>query len=258
MLALLTSPEAWISLVTLTALEIVLGIDNIVFISILSGKLPQNLQRRARRLGLFFALCTRLLLLLAISWVMGLDATLFTLAGHAFAGRHLILLGGGLFLVAKSTLEIFERLEVQQQGQTVPKGGNTLTWVVVQIMFLDIVFSLDSVITAVGMVQNIEIMMAAVVVAVAIMMVFAGPVGDFVNRHPSMKMLALAFLLLVGVMLLAEAFGQHVNKGYIYFAMAFSLAVELINMRVRKAQARPLPLHHGLEGELLPRDNQSA
>ncbi len=249
MLQLFTTGEAWVSLLTLTALEVVLGIDNIVFISILSGKLPQAQQKRARQLGLAFALITRLALLLAITWVMSLNRVLFTIAGVEIAGRHLILLVGGLFLIGKATLEIFDRLEVEHAAAEVPAGSSTLAWVVAQIAILDLVFSLDSVITAVGMVGQIAIMMLAVILAVVIMMVFAGPVGDFVNRHPSIKILALAFLLLVGVMLVAEGLGQHINKGYVYFAMAFSLAVELINMRVRRAHARPLARHHAYEAE---------
>jgi predicted tellurium resistance membrane protein TerC len=240
-LEVFATPDAWVSLATLTALEIVLGIDNIVFITILAGKLPAAEQGRARRLGLAFALITRLALLFAISWIMSLDQALVTLRGHPLTGRHIILLVGGLFLIFKATKEIFERLEVEEQHAAKP-AGSTLVVIVLQIMLLDIVFSLDSVITAVGMVQHVSIMAAAMIIAVAIMLLFAGPVGDFVNRHPSMKILALSFLLLVGVLLVAEAFGQHIDKGYVYFAMAFSLGVELINMRVRKAQ-RPVALH---------------
>ncbi len=239
--------EAWVSLVTLTALEIVLGIDNIVFITILAGKLPAAEQPRARRLGLAFALVTRVLLLLGITWLMSLDATLATVAGVSVSGRSLILLAGGLFLIAKATLEIFERLEVEHAETEPPAGRGKLAWVVVQIGVLDIVFSLDSVITAVGMASQVVIMIIAVVLAVAIMMAFAGPVGDFVNRHPSMKMLALAFLLMVGVLLVAESLGQHVDKGYVYFAMAFSLGVELLNIRARRARARPVHLHSAYE-----------
>jgi predicted tellurium resistance membrane protein TerC len=247
---LLTSADAWVSLVTLTALEIVLGIDNIVFITILAGKLPEPEQPRARRLGLAFALVTRILLLFGISWLMSLDETLATVAGFELSGRHLILLVGGLFLIGKATYEIFERLEVEHDAAEPPAGRSRLVWVIVQIMLLDVVFSIDSVITAVGMSGHLAIMVTAVVLAVAIMMVFAGPVGDFVNRHPSMKVLALAFLLLVGVLLVAEAFGQHIDKGYVYFAMAFSLAVELLNMRARKARARPVHLHNAYETDL--------
>jgi len=249
MLDIFSTPEGWVSLATLTTLEIVLGIDNIVFITILSGKLPENQQHLARRLGLGFALITRLLLLGTITWIMGLDQTLFTVLDIAVSGRSIILMVGGVFLLTKATLEIYDKLEVEHGPTDVPKGASTLTWVVIQIMLLDIVFSLDSVITAVGMVGQLSIMMLAVVLAVIIMMVFAGPVGDFINRHPSLKILALAFLLMVGVLLVAEALGQHINKGYVYFAMAFSLLVEVINIRTRRAQASPLALHGPFRSE---------
>jgi predicted tellurium resistance membrane protein TerC len=242
MLEIFSTAEAWVSLLTLTALEVVLGIDNIVFISILAGKLPAERQAKARRLGLSFALITRIALLFAISWIMGLNEPLFAVAKKEISGRALILLVGGIFLIFKATKEIFDKLEVEEH-ETAVGGATGMTWIIVQIMLLDVVFSLDSVITAVGMVPHIPIMMTAMVLAVLIMMVFAGPVGDFVNRHPSMKILALAFLLLIGVLLTAEAFGQHVDKGYIYFAMGFSLLVELINMRVRKSRQKPVVLH---------------
>jgi predicted tellurium resistance membrane protein TerC len=243
----LSSPEVWVSLATLTALEIVLGIDNIVFLSILAGKLPTESQHLARRLGLAFALVTRILLLLGLSWVMSLEATLFSVASFDLSGRKLILLGGGLFLLFKATSEVFERLEVEHTPVRPPSGRATLTWVVVQIGLLDIVFSLDSVITALGMAQQLAVMIAAVVLAVLVMMAFADAVASFIDRHPSMKVLALSFLMLVGVLLVAEGLGQHVNKGYVYFAMAFSLTVELLNIRSRKAQAKPVHLHHPFE-----------
>jgi predicted tellurium resistance membrane protein TerC len=253
-LELLSSPEAWISLATLAAMEIVLGIDNIVFLSILAGKLPPDRQPAARRLGLGFALGTRLLLLLAITWVMGLTRELFSVLGHGFSGRDLILLGGGLFLLAKATHEIHDKLEVKHEaelpgtGAGARAGNGASFWLVIaQIGVLDIVFSLDSVITAVGMAQHVGIMIAAMVIAVGVMLVFAGGIGAFVERHPTMKMLALSFLLLIGVMLVAESFGQHVPKGYVYFAMAFSFAVELLNLRVRRAHSAPVALHHRFE-----------
>jgi predicted tellurium resistance membrane protein TerC len=242
--------EAWISLATLTALEIVLGIDNIVFISILSAKLPGRQQAQARQLGIALALVSRLGLLFAISWVMGLTETLFEVLSHSVSGRDLILLGGGLFLIAKATIEIYEKLEVEE---TQSKGASArrarFALIIFQIILLDVVFSLDSVITAVGMAQHVIIMVIAMVIAVVIMLIFVGVVSDFVTRHPSMKILALAFLLLIGVMLVAEGFGQHIDRGYLYFAMAFSLAVEVINMRVRRAQAAPLELHGRFERE---------
>jgi predicted tellurium resistance membrane protein TerC len=250
-LELVTSPEAWVSLATLSAMEIVLGIDNIVFLSILAGKLPPERQPAARRIGLAFALGTRLLLLLAITWVMGLTRELFAVLGHGFSGRDLILLGGGLFLVGKATVEIHDKLEVKHAPEL---GGAAAArasfWLVIlQIGVLDIVFSLDSVVTAVGMAQHLAIMIAAMVIAVGVMLVAAGSIAAFVDRHPTMKMLALSFLLLIGVMLVAESFGRHVEKGYIYFAMAFSFGVELLNMRVRKAQAAPVALHRRFEAD---------
>jgi predicted tellurium resistance membrane protein TerC len=249
MTELLTSPEAWIALLTLAAMEIVLGIDNIVFITILAGKLPREQQMKARRLGLGAALGSRLLLLFSISWVMGLTKELFSLFGHAFSGRDLILLVGGLFLVGKATFEIHDKLEVKHEpGEGAKVAAAGFAGVIVQIMILDVVFSLDSVITAVGMARHLAIMVAAMVIAVAVMLAFAGPIGDFVDRHPTMKMLALSFLILIGVMLTAEAFGKHIEKGYIYFAMAFSFGVELLNMRLRRSSA-PVALHRRFEGE---------
>jgi predicted tellurium resistance membrane protein TerC len=237
----ISDPQAWIGLLTLTALEIVLGIDNIVFISILAGKLPAEQQSRARRLGLALAMIMRILLLLSLSWLVGLTQPWFTLFNTGISGRDLVLLVGGLFLVAKSTYEIHDRLE-GVEGHGPGRVAPSFASVLVQIMLLDIVFSLDSVITAVGMVNQITVMVAAVVIAVGVMMVFAGPVSDFVHRHPTVKMLALSFLLLIGVMLIAEGFHQHVSKGYIYFAMGFSLFVEMLNIRSRRG--KPVHLKH--------------
>jgi len=248
---LLTRPEFYVSLLTLTAMEIVLGIDNVVFISILVGKLPRKQQPLARRLGLSLALGLRLALLFTISWVMGLTAPFFSVLGKSFSGRDLILLGGGLFLIAKATHEIYDKLEVahEKDGKKSSTSGAAFGFILAQILALDVVFSLDSVITAVGMARHISIMVVAMVVAVGVMLVFAGAIGDFVNRHPSMKILALSFLLLIGVMLTAEGMGQHVGKGYIYSAMAFSLGVELLNMRLRKKAAAPVTLHQRFEQE---------
>jgi predicted tellurium resistance membrane protein TerC len=250
MTELLTSPEAWISLATLSAMEIVLGIDNIVFLSILAGRLPREEQPRARRIGLALALGTRLLLLLAVTWVMGLTRELFSLLGHGWSGRDLILLAGGLFLLAKATFEIHDKLEVKHGPELAGGAKRPSFWmVIVQIGLLDIVFSLDSVVTAVGMARHLAVMVAAMVLAVGVMLAFAGAIGDFVERHPTMKMLALSFLLLIGVMLVAESFGKHVEKGYIYFAMAFSFGVELLNMRMRRAGRAPVALHHRFESD---------
>ena len=247
MLDAFTTAQGWVSLITLAAMEVVLGIDNIVFITILAGRLPAEQQSRARQLGLGFALATRVALLFAITWVMGLTKDLFSVFDYGFSGRDLILLGGGLFLIAKSTHEIHDKLEVDHADKAAAPAGASFGSVVAQIALLDMVFSLDSVITAVGMAKHIEIMIAAVVIAIGVMLVFADSVGSFVNRHPTMKMLALAFLLLIGVMLVAEGMGQHVPKGYIYFAMAFSLAVELLNMRARRTTEKPVELHHRFE-----------
>jgi predicted tellurium resistance membrane protein TerC len=238
---LLFSAEAWIALVTLAVLEIVLGVDNIVFISILAGKLPAHQRPRARVLGLALAMGTRILLLLSLSWVMGLTRPLFGIFGQEISGRDLILLIGGMFLLWKSTREIHDRLEGPEQHRHAA-AAYSFGGVLVQIALLDIVFSLDSVITAVGMVDHVAIMIAAIVIAVVIMMFSAGPVGDFVERHPTVKMLALAFLLLIGMALVAEGFDQHIPKGYIYFAMGFSVFVEMLNLRARKA-ASPVHLH---------------
>jgi predicted tellurium resistance membrane protein TerC len=235
----LSDPQAWIALVTLTVLEIVLGIDNIIFISILAGKLPGHEQRKARVAGLAAAMAMRILLLLSLSWVMRLTAPLFTVVGQEISGRDVILLAGGLFLLAKATHEIHNRLE-GEEGRGSAKARATFASVIVQIMLLDIVFSLDSVITAIGMADRVSIMIIAVVIAVIFMMAFAGTVSDFVHRHPTVKMLALSFLLLIGVSLIAEGFEHHIPKGYIYFAMAFSVFVEMLNLRAR---AVPEPVH---------------
>jgi predicted tellurium resistance membrane protein TerC len=248
MMELLTDPAVWLSLITLTAMEIVLGIDNVIFISILTDKLPPGQQPLARRLGLSLALILRLALLFAITWVMGLTAPLLSILGKGFTGRDLILLGGGLFLIVKATREIHENLEVQHKQHEAPSGRSAFTIILVQILALDIVFSLDSVITAVGMAQHIAVMVAAMVVAVGVMLAFSASIAAFVNRHPSMKMLALSFLLLIGVVLVADGMGQHVGKGYIYFAMAFSFGVELLNMRVRGKPA-PVSLHNRFDRE---------
>ena len=232
------------SLVTLTVMEIVLGIDNAIFISILCDKLPPAQQASARRLGLSLAMILRLALLLAITWVMGLTNPLVEIAGKMFSGRDVILLLGGLFLIAKATREIHENLEVAHHEAGRSSGQATLGIVLAQIIALDVVFSLDSVITAVGMAQHIAVMVTAMVLAVGVMLIFSGSIASFVNRHPSMKMLALSFLLLIGVVLVADGMGQHVGKGYIYFAMAFSFGVELLNMRVRRRERAPVELHN--------------
>ncbi len=235
MLELLTNPDAWVALLTLTLLEIVLGIDNIVFIAILASRLPVESQALAYRLGLMGAMITRIALLLTINWVMQLTHPLFVVIGHPFSGRDLILLGGGLFLIAKSAQEIYEKVEGEPHDD-IRGWFSGLPGIVAQIMVLDVIFSLDSVITAVGMAEHIEVMVTAVIIAIGVMLVFAKQVGDFVNKHPSMKILALSFLLLIGVLLTAEGLGQHINKGYIYFAMAFALLVELLNLRLRAKQ----------------------
>jgi predicted tellurium resistance membrane protein TerC len=241
-LEIFTHPDTLVSLLTLTAMEIVLGIDNIVFISILTGRLPPAQQPLARRLGLGLALIMRLGLLFAISWVMGLTNPLFSVAGRDFSGRHLILLGGGLFLIGKATHEIHSKLEGGAEESPGTSSAGAFGLILLQIMVLDLVFSLDSVITAVGMVDEISVMVVAMIVAVGVMLTFAGAVSNFVHRHPTMKILALSFLLLIGVMLVAESIGQHIAKGTIYFAMAFSLGVELMNLRLRKRSA-PVTLH---------------
>src|ERR671914_745813 len=238
----ITDPQAWIGFATLTVLEIVLGIDNIVFISILADKLPAEQQGRARIVGLGLAMLTRILLLLSLTWVIGLTAPLFSVLGEKISGRDLVLILGGLFLLAKSTHEIHGNLE-GEEGTKSARVYPSFVGVLIQIALLDIVFSLDSVITAVGMVEEIGVMIAAVVVAIAFMMAFSGTISGFVSRHPTIKMLALSFLILIGVALIAEGFDQHIPKGYIYFAMAFSVGVEMLNLRVR-AKAAPVQLHH--------------
>lgn len=238
----LSDPSVWMAFATLTVLELVLGIDNIIFISILAGKLPAEQQSKARYIGLSLALVMRVILLFSLSWVIGLTAPLFTVFGQEISGRDLVLLIGGLFLIGKSTHEIHGSLE-GKEGHSEKKAYASFAGVLIQITLLDIVFSLDSVITAVGMVDRIEIMIAAVVISIVFMMFFAKSIGEFVQRHPTVKMLALAFLLLIGVTLLAEGFEQHIPKGYIYFAMAFSVLVEFLNMRLR-SKSEPVKLHN--------------
>lgn len=238
----LSDPQAWIALATLTALEIVLGIDNVVFISILADKLPREQRAKARNVGLALAMIMRILLLLSISWVVQLTSPLFTIFGNEISGRDLILLGGGLFLLAKSTHEMHGSLE-GDEGTSSRRVSASFASVLVQILLLDMVFSLDSVITAVGMADDLGVMITAVIVAVVVMLVFAGPISSFVSRHPTMKMLALSFLLLIGVALVAEGFGQHIPKGYIYFSMAFSLFVEIMNLKLRARRQAPVKLH---------------
>ena len=244
----ITNPQIWIALLTLTALEIVLGVDNIIFISILAGKLPGAQRDRARRVGLALAMLMRIALLLCLTWVMRLTTPLFAVFGHAVSGRDLILLFGGTFLIGKSTFEIHEKLE-GTEGHASAKAAATFRGVVTQIMLLDIVFSLDSVITAVGMAQQIGVMIAAVVVSVILMMWWSRAIGDFVEEHPTIKMLALSFLILIGVNLVAEGLGQHIPKGYTYFAMAFSVMVEMINLKMRARLAAPVHLREAFTGK---------
>jgi predicted tellurium resistance membrane protein TerC len=245
----MSDPQAWIALVTLTVLEIVLGIDNIIFISLLSGKLPAGQRGRARRVGLAAAMLTRIALLLSISLLTRLTSPLFTMpvTHHGVSGRDLVLLVGGLFLIAKSVHEIHDKLE-GEEGRVSNRTAASFMGVVIQIMFLDIIFSLDSVITAVGMAQHVEVMIAAVVISVLFMLWFSGPVSAFVEKHPTIKMLALSFLILIGVNLVADAMGQHIPKGYTYFAMAFSVGVEMLNIRLRK-HATPVHLHDSVVAE---------
>jgi predicted tellurium resistance membrane protein TerC len=238
----LTDPHALVGLVTLTVLEIVLGIDNVIFISILVGRLPAAQQARARTIGLGLAMLTRIALLFSLNWIMRLTAPLFSVFDFALSGRDLILIVGGLFLIGKSTHEIHQRLEGEDAEGGAGRKGPSFTSVLIQIMLLDIVFSLDSVITAVGMVDRLAVMVTAVVISVGFMLVFAGAVSNFVHRHPTVKMLALSFLLLIGTTLLIEGFHQHVSKGYVYTAMAFSIFVELLNLRLRK-KSKPVQLH---------------
>jgi len=239
-----TQPEIWISLLTLTALEIVLGIDNVIFISILAGKLPKERQAKARQTGLMLALVTRIMLLCSISWVMGLTKVLFTLpvVNADVTGKSLILMGGGLFLIGKSVMEIHEKLEGADGHATTSLKSVSFQGVIIQILLLDIVFSLDSVITAVGMADHLWVMIAAVVIALGVMLAFAGFISDFVNKHPTLKMLALSFLILIGVMLVGDSLGHHIPKGYIYFSMAFAFVVEMLNLKLR-AKAKPVELH---------------
>ena len=237
----ISDPQIWIALATLTVLEIVLGVDNIIFISILSGKLPHAQQPRARRVGLLGALLMRVLLLFSLAWIVRLTAPWFRVLGQEISGRDLILILGGLFLLAKSTYEIHDKLEGEEEHGTA-RAASSFASVIIQIMLLDIVFSLDSVITAVGMVDELWVMVTAVIIAIGIMMVSAEPISAFVHRHPTVKMLALSFLLLIGLSLLAEGFDHHIPKGYIYFAMGFSVFVEAINLRIRKS-SRPVQLH---------------
>jgi predicted tellurium resistance membrane protein TerC len=246
---ILTDPQVWLAFATLTALEIVLGIDNIIFISILVGRLPKHQQARGRTIGLALAMLTRILLLLSITWVMGLSADLFSIGGFGVSGRDLILIGGGLFLLAKSTLEIHHSLEGAEEHRNAAAQA-TFVGVITQIAIIDIVFSLDSVITAVGMADHVEVMIAAVVVAVLVMMFLSGPISKFVDRHPTIKMLALSFLILIGMALIGEGLGFHIPKGYIYFAMAFSVIVEMLNIQMRKRHA-PVKLRATMEDRLL-------
>jgi predicted tellurium resistance membrane protein TerC len=243
MLELLTDPAAWLAFATLAALEIVLGIDNLIFISIVAGKLPPERQALARQVGIAAALVSRLALLFTLTWIMQLTRPLFAVAGHDFSGKDLVLLAGGVFLIYKATVEIHDKLEGPGEG---PKAGvvatATFAGVILQIMIIDVVFSLDSIITAVGMVDEIEIMVAAIVAAVGFMLAFAGTVHGFVNRHPTIKMLALAFLLIIGLALIADGFGFHIPKGYIYSAMAFAIVVEVLNIQLRRASV-PVHLH---------------
>jgi predicted tellurium resistance membrane protein TerC len=243
----LTDPNVWISLLTLTALEIVLGIDNVIFIAILAGKLPAEQQEKARKLGLSLALITRILLLLSLTWIMGLTSPLFTLPvmNQPISGRDLVLLLGGLFLIWKSVREVHEKLEDADGHATAGRANAKFAGVIVQILLLDIVFSLDSVITAVGMANRIGVMVAAVVIALGVMLMFAGAISDFVNRHPTLKMLALSFLILIGVTLVGEGLGQHIPKGYIYFSMAFAFGVEMLNLKLRSKERKqkPVELH---------------
>jgi predicted tellurium resistance membrane protein TerC len=253
MIELLSDPQAWIAFATLTALELVLGIDNIIFISILVDKLPPERREFARRIGLFMAMFMRIGLLAILAWIVGLVAPLFTVFGQEISGRDLILVLGGMFLIWKSTGEIHQSLE-GEEGHASAGAKATFAAVILQIMLIDLVFSLDSIITAVGMVDELAVMIAAVLASVALMMAFAGPIGRFVSDHPTIKMLALSFLVVVGVVLVAEGFGHHVPKGYVYFGMAFSLVVEMLNIRSRKRAKKPLQLR----AHLVPGDDSGA
>jgi predicted tellurium resistance membrane protein TerC len=238
----LTDPQTWIAFLTLVALELVLGIDNVIFISVLADKLPASQQQRARVTGLAMAVISRVLLLFSLSWLIGLSAPLFSVFGFEISGRDIILILGGLFLLAKSTHEIHQKLE-GEKGHTSSRVKATFVSVIIQVLLLDVVFSLDSVITAVGMADQIEIMVAAVVIAAGMMIILSKPLGDFVDRHPTIKILALSFLLLIGFTLIVEGLHQHIPKGYIYFAMGFSVFVEMLNLRLRKTRAAPVKLH---------------
>jgi len=249
----LTDPQAWIAFATLVTLELVLGVDNVIFISILAGKLPAHQQGRARTIGLGLAIVSRILLLFSLSWIIGLTEPLFTLLTFEISGRDIILILGGLFLLGKSTHEIHQKLE-GVEGHASARVGPSFASVIVQILLLDVVFSLDSVITAVGMVDQLAIMIAAVIIAAGVMIVSAGPISNFVDRHPTIKMLALSFLLLIGFTLIVEGLHQHIPKGYVYFAMGFSVLVEMLNLRLRKVHAAPVKLHEAYVGET----NQSA
>jgi predicted tellurium resistance membrane protein TerC len=247
---LLLDPQVWVAFFTLAALEIVLGIDNIIFITILANRLPESQRDKARRLGLVLAMVMRILLLLSLAWVMRLTEPLFAILGHDISGRDLILFFGGLFLMAKSTMEIHASLEGPEEHTVGDAAQISFMSVIVQIGLLDIIFSLDSVITAVGLVDEVPVMIAAIIASVVVMMFAARQIGDFVDRHPTIKMLALSFLILIGVALVGEGLGFHIPKGYIYFAMAFSLTVEFLNMRMRRKTAEPVRLHnHPPEGE---------
>ncbi|AJE19789.1 TerC family protein [Azotobacter chroococcum] len=245
----LINPEIWVAFFTLTALEIVLGIDNIIMISILVGRMPKEMQARTRLFGLALAMVTRILLLLSISWVMGLTVDLFHVFGQGISGRDLILFFGGLFLLWKSSTEIYHGLEGEDETNETPKGGGQFIGTIVQIAIIDIVFSLDSVITAVGMVSHVPVMVAAIIVAVLVMMAASGTISEFIDKHPSLKLLALSFLIVVGTVLIAESFEVHVPKGYVYFAMAFSLAVEALNIRMRRPRAEPVHLSRDIPGQ---------
>jgi predicted tellurium resistance membrane protein TerC len=238
----MTDPQIWLALATLTALEIVLGIDNIIFISIMAGKLPPDQRERARMTGLGLAMFIRVALLFSLTYLMGLTKPLFTVTGNSVSGRDLILISGGLFLLWKSTVEIHDKLEGAEGHGTVASAGATFGKVIVQILLLDIVFSLDSIITAIGMASQVMVMVAAVVIAVGFMMVFSGKIGSFVERHPTIKILALSFLILIGVSLIGEGFDMHIPKGYIYFAMAFSVMVEMLNLKLGR-RSEPVKLH---------------
>lgn len=244
----LSSPESWIALITLVVLELVLGVDNIIFISILAGKLPKSDQSRARTTGIMLAVFSRILLLLSLSWMISLEEPLFQVFGFGFSGHNLILIAGGLFLLYKSTSEIHDKLE-GQEGHASAKVAANFVSVIVQIMLLDVVFSLDSVITAVGMSNEIMIMIIAVIIAAGVMIFTSGPIGEFVESHPTVKMLALSFLLMIGLTLIADGFGQHIPKGYVYFAMGFSIFVEMINLRVRDASVKPVNLRDAYKDE---------